>query len=286
MTLVLKAPAKLNLGLEVVGRRPDGYHELCSIMVSISLADSVELSPGEGLTLGGPHAEGVPHGPSVNLAGRALAELETIAGRSLGQALSLTKNVPAGAGLGGGSADAGAVLRAAARLGVDADRDRLLEAAVALGADVPFQSMGGTALVRGLGERITPLQHVDIWFAVAYPGVPVSTADVFAELSEEEWSDGEIVAAAARQLEQGPLEIGDLTVLPNALWGPATRRFPMLAQAVGRLRGAGWRPRLTGSGSAMYHASEDEAEARSLTAAAAGLGFAAWSCHTLPAHEW
>ncbi|MDP9326543.1 MAG: 4-(cytidine 5'-diphospho)-2-C-methyl-D-erythritol kinase [Candidatus Dormibacteraeota bacterium] len=283
---MLKAPAKLNLGLEVVGRRPGGYHELCSIMVSISLADSVELSPGEGLTLGGPHVDGVPHGPAANLAGRALAELEGIAGRPLGQALSLTKNIPAGAGLGGGSADAAAVLRAAGQLGIEAERTQFLAVAAALGADVPFQAVGGTALVRGVGEQITPLHHVDIWFAVAYPGVPVSTGDVFAELTADEWSDGEIVAAAARQLEQGPLEIGDLTVLPNALWGPATRRFPMLAQAVGRLRGAGWRPRLTGSGSAMYHACTDETEARSLAAAAAGLGFATWSCHTLPAHAW
>jgi 4-diphosphocytidyl-2-C-methyl-D-erythritol kinase len=286
LSLVLSAPAKLNLGLEVLGRRADGYHELCSILVSVNIADSIELTPGEGLTLTGPHTDGVPSEPGSNLACAAVAELEAIAGRSLGRSVGVTKNIPAGAGLGGGSADAAAVLRAASQMGVTADRDRLVASGIALGADVPFQVIGGAALVRGIGEQVAPLPVRDMWFAVAYPGVHVSTAEVFAELATTEWSDGETVAGVARQLEAGAVEVGDLTALPNALWPPAARRFPELAGAAGRLRGAGWRPRLTGTGSAMYHACDGEAEARSLAAAAAGLGFSTWSCHTLPAHSW
>lgn len=286
MSLVLSAPAKLNLGLEVTGRRDDGYHRLASILVSVSLADTVELGEGEGLSIAGPYADGVPTDPEVNLAARALAHLADVARTPIRRSISLTKNIPAAAGLGGGSADAAAILRAAPELGVELDREALLAVGLSLGADVPFQAIGGVALVAGVGERLTPLPALDLWFAVAYPGVPVSTADVFAELATDEWSDGALVEGVAGQLERGPAALDELTALPNALWGPALRRFPQLAQAVGRLRGAGWRPRLTGSGSAMYHASIDEAEARSLTAAAAGLGLAAWCCHTLPAHGW
>ena len=282
MSLVLSAPAKLNLGLEVLGKRADGYHDLCSLLVSVSIADTVELAAGAGLTLAGPHTEGVASEPASNLACAAVAALEVIAGRSLGQSVSVTKNIPAGAGLGGGSGDAAAVLRAASQLGVTASKDRLLAVGAALGADVPFQLIGGAALVRGVGEQVAPLPLRDMWFAVAYPGVQVSTADVFAELAPTEWSDGETVAGVARQLEAGAVDIGELTAMPNALWAPATRRFPELAAAVGRLSGAGWRPRLTGSGSAMYHACDGEAEAKNLAAAAAGLGFSTWSCHTLP----
>jgi 4-diphosphocytidyl-2-C-methyl-D-erythritol kinase len=221
-----------------------------------------------------------------------LARLEGLAGRPLGQAIALTKNIPAAAGLGGGSADAAAVLRAAGPLGVAAERDQLHALALELGADVPFQLMGGIALVGGIGEQISELPPLELWFAVAYPGIAVSTAEVFAELRPDELSDGDAVTAAAGRLREavatapGGGPAGRLAPPDNALWGPATRRYPGLAAAAGALRAAGWVPRLTGSGSALYHVSIDEAEARSLAAAAGQAGVTTWVCHSLPAHPW
>ena len=152
MTYRLVAPAKVNLGLEVVGRRADGLHELVSILVNVDLADEVRLEPGAGLAVTGSYAPAEPLGPETELASRALRALEAEAGRELGLAVSIDKRIPMGAGLGGGSADAAAVLRAAPELGVTLAPERAAELALDLGADVPFQLQGGAALVRGWGS--------------------------------------------------------------------------------------------------------------------------------------
>ena len=138
----VRAPAKLTLTLRITSVRSDGYHELDVEMVSLSLADTLTFSDGDGLTVGGPHCSGVPMDDS-NLVRRALA----LIGRTA--SVHVEKQIPSGAGLGGGSADAAAVLRWA---GVDD-----LVVAARLGADVPFCLVGGRARVRGIGDRITPL---------------------------------------------------------------------------------------------------------------------------------
>jgi 4-diphosphocytidyl-2-C-methyl-D-erythritol kinase len=160
----VRALAKLTLSLRVTGVRPDGYHELDAEMVTIDLADELTIEDGDGLEVVGPAAGGVP--VDGNLVQRALDAVRRRA------RIRLHKVIPVGAGLGGGSADAAAVLRWA---GVDD-----LALAASLGADVPFCLVGGRARVRGAGEVVEPLPDHDRSFTLLTPPLHVSTAAVYA----------------------------------------------------------------------------------------------------------
>jgi 4-diphosphocytidyl-2-C-methyl-D-erythritol kinase len=182
--LHLAAPAKVNLGLRIVGRRPDGYHELESLFVPLDWGDDLALGvgPGDGIrlqVLG--DEEGVPSGDS-NLAWRGAQRFLDSAGQRHAVELVLTKRIPAGAGLGGGSSDAGAVLRGLDRLLPGALADTRLRAVAAeLGADVPFFLDPRPAFVRGIGERIEPLAALPaLALLLAHPGERLSTAEVYA----------------------------------------------------------------------------------------------------------
>lgn len=155
------APAKLTVSLRITGVRDDGYHLLDAEMVSLDLADTLVFEPRRtGLTVTGPYREGVPTGPD-NLVARALA----LTGQSAH--VHLHKAIPHGGGLGGGSTDAAAVLRWG---GITAP-----EIAVRIGADVPFCLRGGRARVRGIGEILDPLPHVERTFTLVIPPLHVST---------------------------------------------------------------------------------------------------------------
>lgn len=209
---VLTAPAKLTLSLRILGARDDGYHLIDAEMVSIDLCDLVEIDPtGDGLEVIEPGSGLAVAGGDDNLARRALA----VAGRRA--AIRLHKRVPAGAGLGGGSSDAAAVLRWA---GVT-DPVRT----VAVGADVPFCVMGGRARVTGVGERVEALRFVERELTLAIPPFGCSTPEVYAV-----WD--RLGGPAA----EGPndLEAAALAVEPRlARWrdrlGEATGRAPVLA---------------------------------------------------------
>ncbi len=180
------APAKLNLGLEILDRRPDGWHELITLLQSITLRDRLDLtleeSPGVRLTARSSGLGRVDLGPAeMNLAVRAAERLRIPRGQPRGLHIELHKRIPVGAGLGGGSADAAAVL-----VGVDALRGlglsrRALRAhAAALGSDVAFCLEGGTALGTGRGEILEPLPPLPSrWVVVVYPNLTVSTRDVY-----------------------------------------------------------------------------------------------------------
>jgi 4-diphosphocytidyl-2-C-methyl-D-erythritol kinase len=283
--LELRAPAKVNLGLEVTGVRANGFHELRSIIVNVDIADTLRLAPGTGTVVTGDEAPATLVGTDEELASRALRRLEGLAGRDLGVGIRLRKEIPAGAGLGGGSADAAAVLGAARSLGVDVDWEQLQTLALELGADVPFQLVGGAALVGGVGERVEPLPNREHWLSIAFGRFHCSTAEVFAEMGDDERTSGDLVedAAEAWRRDDGNL-LDILETLPNGLWSPATRRYPgVLEDIAGALEGGGWRPRLTGSGSAMYQLCRDQGEAQRLALSASTIGFRAWACRTVPA---
>jgi 4-diphosphocytidyl-2-C-methyl-D-erythritol kinase len=160
-----RAPAKLTLTLRVLGRRPDGYHLIDAEMVTLALHDTLEFEAGDGLTVSGPFAAGIPTDES-NLVRRALAAT----GRTA--AIRLDKQIPAGGGLGGGSADAAAALRWA---GHASD----VAMAATLGADVAFCLGGGRARVTGIGERIEPLPMIDRTYTLVVPPLAVATAAVY-----------------------------------------------------------------------------------------------------------
>jgi 4-diphosphocytidyl-2-C-methyl-D-erythritol kinase len=160
----LAAPAKLTLSLRIVGTRDDGFHLIDAEMVTVDLADTLVMRPGDALVVDGPAAAGVPV-DDTNLVRRALHAV----GRTA--AVHVHKRIPAGGGLGGGSADAAAVLRWA---GCDD-----LGVAAGLGADVPFCVVGGRARVRGAGEQVEPLAFEERAFTLLIPSFGVDTAAVY-----------------------------------------------------------------------------------------------------------
>ncbi len=186
--LTTTAPAKVNLDLAVTGRRADGYHLLDSLVVFVDIADVVTLAPGTGpvLTAEGPFAAQLPADPARNLALRAVVALARALNRPADAALHLVKHLPAAAGLGGGSADAAAVLRLAARAW-DARGIDLPALALSLGADVPVCLEGRPVRMRGVGEILDPLPCTlpAAWLVLANPGIALETAPVFQARSGE-----------------------------------------------------------------------------------------------------
>jgi 4-diphosphocytidyl-2-C-methyl-D-erythritol kinase len=181
-----QGPAKINLTLRVLGRRPDGYHQLDSLVAFADLADTLTLQPGDddALDIAGPFASAC--GPAAgNLIFKALAAMrERIPGLKAGR-FSLEKNIPVAAGLGGGSADAAAALRLLARTnGLGASDPRLAAAALAVGADVPVCLDCRARIMRGLGdELLAPLDLPPLSALLVNPGVALATRDVFAKFA-------------------------------------------------------------------------------------------------------
>ena len=217
----------MNLDLEVIGRRPDGFHDIRTTMQTIELHDllSLETVVGEGtLTISGMNVSG------ANSVLRAHEALERTAGRDLDVHFELDKRIPPGSGMGGASSDAAAALvglKSLFRLDVD-----LAPVAEEVGSDVPFFLHGGTALVEGRGERVTPLPDHDAWFAIAWPGIELSTKAVYAAWDE---IGGHDLRRAAEHVE------------------------PRLGEFAREL-GDGWQ--LTGSGSAFFKTVDSEEEGR------------------------
>ncbi len=233
--LRLDAPAKLNLTLAVVGRRPDGYHLLESDLVLLELADRLLLVPGgSGLRLEGEGSDTLPLGEE-NLAWRGLRA--GLGGEPDLAWLTLEKRIPVSAGLGGGSSDAAAAWRLG-RAWRDLPDETGGEDVVALagiGADVPFFASGAVAArVSGIGERITAIAPEPRHVVLAHPSFGLSTAAVFAELRPDEWGRR-----------------------PNDLLAPALRLRPELGGLLAAVSKAGGEPRLTGSGPTIFSLTDD-----------------------------
>ncbi|KIV72456.1 4-diphosphocytidyl-2-C-methyl-D-erythritol kinase [Pseudomonas sp. FeS53a] len=179
--LILPAPAKLNLMLHILGRRPDGYHELQTLFQFLDHGDELGFSLREdGEIHLRTEVPGVPH--DSNLIVRAARSLQQASGSRLGADIWLDKCLPMGGGIGGGSSDAATTL-----LGLDhlwqthLGEERLAELGLALGADVPVFVRGRAAFAEGVGERLQPVTLEEPWFLVAVPQVFVSTAEVFTD---------------------------------------------------------------------------------------------------------
>ena len=228
MALALPARAKLNLDLEVLGRNADGFHDIRSTFQAIELHDTLEVERAEATTF---TSEGFAVDQSENSVLKAHRALEAAAGRALPTRMHLRKRIPPGSGMGGASSDAAATLTALKTVhGLDAD---LAPLALTIGADVPFFLVGGRARIEGRGERIRELEHEDTWFAIAWPGIELSTGDVYRAWDEVK-GDG-----------------------PNQLRRAAERVEPRLAEFARKL-GDGWQ--MTGSGSAFFLQTTNEEE--------------------------
>jgi len=251
---VWHAPAKINLWLEIEGRLPDGMHVIDTCCQAIDLCDTVTLDAapeGGALTcsVGGEMAAGVPDGAD-NLAARAARLLAERTGHDLRLALTITKTIPAGAGLGGGSSDAAAVLVALGRrFAVPDPVHTLADLARELGADVPFFLTGGTQLAAGAGEHLSSVEPpAERWGILVYPGVPVSTAWAY-----RAWD--------AKRAESVSRPTADWKARGNAFEPVVLERHAKVGRALEALAaGPAAVTRMTGSGSAvfaLYGSSED-----------------------------
>ena len=259
--IALRAPAKLNLGLEIVGRRLDGYHDIVTIFQAVSRFDDLCLSPAAAVRLrvSDPALSG-----GDNLVVRALELLRERASVASGAEAHLEKTIPVAAGLGGASSDAAAALLAGQRLWRTTFSDaELAKLAGMLGADVPFFLRGGTALATGRGERLTPLPTPrPIQFIVVVPNlmIPQKTASLYRALTTADFSNGEAVRAQADALRAGrPLSA---ELLGNAFLRPLCALYPALIDISAEMTRAG-APfvALSGAGPSHYTAVADEAEA-------------------------
>ena len=258
------APAKLNLSLEVVGRRPDGSHELATVFQTVALHDELTFEPAEELTL---EVDDALLATEQNLVVRAARRLQEAVGRQLGARIRLTKRIPVAGGLGGGSSDAAAALRGLRRLWrLEIEDGELAMLAAGLGADVPFLLAGGTALAGGIGDRLEPVPALAGWWAVLYTP-PYEVADktvrAYRALRATDFSDGSATRALAVTLRDG--RAPDLATLPNAFERAADELFPGLAEHRARILAAGapW-ARLSGAGPTLFTLVAARAEAQSI----------------------
>ncbi len=278
--LEVLAPAKLNLSLAVLARRPDGFHDIESLMVPVTLHDTLRVrrtdTPGIVLRVawGGrlASAEGRALARDVpsderNLVVRAARSLAAAAGVTAGLEIDLVKEIPSGAGLGGGSSDAAATLLAAARVWeLDWPTEKLAALAAEIGSDVPWFFAGGPAIARGRGERVEPVAGLHAWPAViACPAGGLSTAAVYAGCTPSAARQGDAARLAAA-LTGGGLSAA-LPFMHNDLEPPARRASADVEALLGSLARAGaMAPRLTGSGSACFAVCHTITEARGIAA--------------------
>ncbi|MBE3132805.1 MAG: 4-(cytidine 5'-diphospho)-2-C-methyl-D-erythritol kinase [Acidobacteria bacterium] len=288
--VTVRAPAKINLSLRVLGVRPDGYHELRTVFQSVALADTLVFRTWDGpfrLTCDHPD---VPR-DGRNLVWLAAARLWAELGRPGdpgGVSVSIRKRIPLQAGLGGGSADAAAALAALARLwNARLPAAALQRVAAGLGADVPFMLSGGTALGLGRGDEIHPLPDPPRrWVVVACPPFGVSTAEAYRWFDEPDVPAGAIRRAGDSARLAAASWTDDLSQVANDLESCVVRRHPVIGEAVARLRAAGAAAAaMSGSGSAVFGLFIDAAGARRAVEPLAQPGWTVFVTRTLAGAE-
>lgn len=247
----IAAHAKINLTLAVLGRRADGYHELDTIMHAISLADTVEIEKADGLSLV-VEAGTAPLGQE-NLMMRAAAWFFSETGIAGGAVMRLWKRIPQEAGLGGGSADAAAVLRGLNCLyGNPFPLAELARRAAVIGADVPFCVMGGAARCRGIGEILTPLSAWEgLPLLIVRPAVSVSTRAAYTALDESGSARENKTDAAEKALREKSFS-ALAAAFSNDFESALFPTNPALAKASAELKAFGFPTMMTGSGSAFF----------------------------------
>lgn len=279
--MLYRCYAKINLTLEILGKRDDGYHDLASLAHTVSLADDLRIEPADELLS---RVEGLDIDPETNLVARAAELLAARTGERRGAELSLVKRIPAAAGLGGGSSDAATTL-----VGLNALWDTglgladLAQLATELGSDVPFFVRGGAAVMRGRGENLEPMPAlVGQWLVVVVPAHDVldKTRRLYASLDRSDFSSGELTDAAADLLRwREPLGAMHLA---NSFERAARTVFPGLSETWAEAeRLCNRRFFLSGAGPALFALAGDRPDARRQLSRLGHLGLAAHAVRTV-----
>jgi 4-diphosphocytidyl-2-C-methyl-D-erythritol kinase len=279
-SIELAAHAKINLYLEVLGRRDNGYHELRSIVVPVSLHDTIVLEPADEIEtvfdvidvpLGGcsclPTSE-------HNLTTRAARALKAATGYPGGVRIRISKRIPVGGGLGGGSADAAAVLRGLMELwGVTMPRHEVMALGATLGCDIPALLHGGAVVMEGMGERVTPLElgrpdtpDGEWWLVIANPGFCVPTSDVYQRYDLALTSERPTYINAVSALKGGDL-VSASQGLFNGLQTTVVRKYPLIGMVIDQLEQAGaLGAMVSGSGASVLGLARDASHAETMAA--------------------
>ncbi|OQB15268.1 MAG: 4-diphosphocytidyl-2-C-methyl-D-erythritol kinase [Firmicutes bacterium ADurb.Bin193] len=259
--MIIKAPAKINPALDIVGKRPDGYHSLEMIMQTIALYDEIEITKAEKIEVY-TDSPFVPN-DERNIAYRAAQAFFTATAIKGGAKIVIHKNIPVGAGLAGGSADAAAVLNGLNGLyGAELSKERLEKIGVTLGADVPFFFTGGTCVAKGLGEVLTPIVPALKGFAVIVkPSFFVSTKWGYQNFIQSEVKIRPDIDRAVSAIRNGDLnELGANMI--NVLESVTAKKYPRIEEIKKDLLKNGAKGAvMSGSGSAVFGLFEDEKSA-------------------------
>ena len=269
---MLSAPAKLNLFLHVTGRRADGYHEIESVFVPVTLADTVTLTLRDD---GQIRLIDPPPGLSEanDLACRAARALQLSMATKFGVDIHLKKVIPQGGGLGGGSSDAATTLLGLNQLwSLGQSRDQLRAIGAALGADVPFFIFGEPAFVSGVGERLLAMSLPISHYVVAFPGMGVATASVFTNPD------------LRRNTPSAPKKVFSKNYGHNDLQPVAERLQPRISALCDAFVQAGAEPRMSGSGACVFARSVNAAAARALAADLRGADLQCWAVKSIARH--
>ena len=285
--LKYSSPAKVNLVLEILERRPDGYHELKSIVQTIGLYDTLYFEPAADVSLD--CTQPMLNTPD-NLVLRAARLLKEYSGYSGGAKIHLEKHIPWGAGLGGGSSNAATTLLALSRLwGLNLSTSEVTALAAKLGSDVPFFIHGGTALVEGRGERVTPLRLLKpLWLVLLVPpftGIPGKTRRLYSLIRPDHYTKGEFVSRALESLQKHG-EIAP-SLMFNIFDSLALHAFPEIEHYWRALKEEAGpvNVHLAGSGPTLFTATEGRHQAERLATRLSEKGFEAFGTPTVPAPE-
>lgn len=255
----LFSPAKINLCLHVLGKRPDGYHDLAMLMQSLDFGDTLEIEltdrPGEVIVL----CAGVnlPAGEE-NIAAKAARRMLALSGEKVGVRIVIDKKIPVAAGLGGGSSNAATTLIGLDRLlDLQLSKTALMAEGVKLGADVPYFVFADQAWATGIGDQLQTVPSLPtVWYVLVNPGIAISTAWVYQNL-------GLTAPAILTKLPRFPTNADDLVaILANDLERVTIKRYPLLAEIKEKLINLGAKGSLmSGSGSTIFGVFADEAGA-------------------------
>ena len=277
---MLHAAAKVNLVLEILGKRDDGYHELAMVMQAVDLSDRLRLEASDSLELRTTDAR-LP-ADETNLALRAAIALRKAAGVERGVRITLDKRIPMAAGLGGGSTDAAAVLIGLNRLwSLRWPIAKLAEVAVGLGMDVPFFLYGGSALATGRGETLKRVDGRGVALVLTNPGVEISTAEAYGAVTPALYSDGRRARKMAADVAAGS-RAGVARGLYNALEAAVTPAHPEIQRMKAALMAAGaLGAAMSGSGATVFGVARSIEHARQIQARVTRGSWSAWAVRGL-----
>lgn len=279
--MILKAFAKINWSLDITGQREDGYHFMDMLMQPVSLSDEIILATASTLEIstgGWPRSRA----DESNLAYRAALALKNAAGTSLGARIHVHKQIPIGAGMGGGSSDAAAVLTGLNRLWkTGLSRAELEHIGLTVGADVPFLIRGGLARTRGIGEDLEDHDcRSNYWLIIIQPCPGLSTGQVFSLWHESAPSDRPDTDQALQALETGDLNLLCASI-GNVLQPVSEKLRPEIAEACACLKDEGaLAARMTGSGSAVFGVFRSSIAAEKAFHRISGRYKTVFLCHT------